>query len=365
MIDVDSWSAAEQSSLDRGEIVVRSLPTKEKQELAAIGILRITNLPQISMSAFRESLSLRRNDEKIAGGAFSSPPTPNDLSDLALEKGTVAQLQKCVVGKCDLNMPAQMIKRFQSEIDWDSPDAGKAASRLMREMLLTHVENYVAHGDEALGQYDNRRTSVDLAGSHRLLLSTSILVRDIAPEFIDYLMKFPDAKLDNVESKMTWSLVDFGLKPSITLSHTAAYSQQSGDSEQLILASKQIYSSRYLDSSLTFTLLLRVTTATGVDSYLIFSDRSRSDALDGPFGGFARDVVSRESLERIRALLDKAHLKLLAVGKAATGAERGSAEMEESSPSPWQWVLQNRITAATLLAFVLLVLYALWRWKLK
>jgi hypothetical protein len=262
-------------------------------------------------------------------------------------------------------MSAEMITRFRSEIDWNSPDASKAASRLMQEMLLGYVDGYAAHGDEALGQYDNRRTSVDLAGSHRSLLSSSILVRDIAPEFVEYLTKFPDAKLDNVESKLTWSVVDFGLKPSITLSHTAGYSQRSGDDEQLILASKQIYSSRYLDSSLTFTLLLRVATATGVDSYLIFSDRSRSDALDGPFGGFARDVVKRESLERIRAFLDKAHLKLLAAGKAETGADRGSPDIEEISPSLLTRLSQNRIEVALLLVFVSIALFALWRWKLK
>lgn len=365
MIDADSWSPEEQSALERGEIVVRSLQAKEKQEIAAVGVLRIANLPRITMSAFRKSLSQSSSDEKIAGGRFSDPPTADDLRDLTPEPDTVAQLKKCKVGKCDLNMSAQMIRHFQSEVDWSSPDADEAATRLLRMMLLDYIRDYAARGDEALGQYDNRRTSVDLAASHRSLLASSILVRELAPEFAEYLMKFPVAKLERVESSMNWSIIDFGLKPTITLSHSAVYGRSIGDDEQLFLASKQIYSSRYLDSSLTFTFLLRVTTVTGVDTFLIFSDRSRSDALDGPFGGFARDVVRRESLERVRTLLDKARLKLLAAGRSATGTDRDPASREDDSLTWLTRILRNPIAGAVLVVFVVCALYTLWRWKLK
>ncbi len=365
MIDTDSWSSEERSALDSGEVVVRSLETKEKQELAAIGILRISDLPRISMSAFRESLSQKRSNEKKAGGRFSDPPTGDDLRDLTLEPDTIAQLKKCTVGKCDLNMPAQMIKRFRDEVNWDSPEADATASRLIQEMLLGYAREYTLRGDEGLGRYDNRRAPVDLAASHRSLLSSSILVRDLAPEFVDYLAKFPSAKLENVESTMTWSVIDFGLKPSITLSHSAAYVKRTGNDEQLFLASKQIYSSRYLDSSLTFTLLLRVATAAGVDTYLIFSDRSRSDALDGPLGGFARDVVRRESLERIKTLLDNAHLRLLAGSRSKTEIDRDPQTPEEASPGWSNWILQNRIAGAIIVLVLLCSLYALWRGKLK
>jgi hypothetical protein len=364
-IGIDAWSPEELSALERGEPVVRSLETKEKQELAAIGVVRISNLPPISMNAFRDSLSQKRADEKIAGGRFSDPPMADDLRDLELEPDTIAQLQKCTVGKCDLNLPAQMIKRFEEEVNWNSPDADAVASRLMRDMLLGYVRGYTSRGDTALGRYDNRRTSVDLEAAHRSLLSSSVLIRDLAPEFVDYLAKFPFAKLENVDSAMSWSVIDFGLKPSITLSHSAAYTKRTADDERLFLASKQIYSSRYLDSSLTFTLLLRVPSAYGVDTYLIFSDRSRSDALDGPLGGIARDVVRKESLERIRTLLDKAHLRLLAAGNSKNETDHDAHPTEADSAAWVKRILQNRIAAAVLVVFIVGALYAVWRWKLK
>lgn len=362
MIDAGSWSSEELGNLQKGNIVVRSLETEDRQEIASIGILRITNMPRISMSAFRESLSQKGSDSKKAGGGFSDPPTLEDLRNLELDKESIEQLQKCVIGKCDLNLSAEMIGRFQNEIDWNSPDVEAQTTRLIQEMLVDYAREYQARGDTALGTYDNRRKRVDLSASHRSLLSSSSFITDLAPEFAEYLKGFPSKKLDNVESSMHWSVVDFGLKSSITVSHSSAYSQVKGDSEQYYVASKQIYASRYLDSSLTFTLLLRVSTVSGVDTYLVFVDRSRSDALEGALGRFARDMVQKESAARIKTLLDKTHLRMLAVGEAAR--KINSASEEEGSSTHWVSVIRQRSTAITIGGIIVLVaLFLLWQRK--
>ena len=362
IIGIHAWSPEEQNALEQGEIVVRSLETAEKQELAAIGILRIRNLPAISMDKFRASLSQKNNEERMSGGRFSDPPTADDLGTFELETEAIDQLKKCSVGKCDLNLSAEMITRLQREIDWTSPEAKAAASRLVTEMLVAYARGYLVHGDSALGTYDNRRKTVELGQSHRSLLSSSSHINFLAPEFVDYLGKFPGVKLRDVESSLHWSVVDFGLKPSITISHAAAYTQTRGEYTQLFIASKQIYSSRYLDSSLTFTLLLRVLTETGVDSYLVFVDRSRSDALEGPLGGFARGIVKKESLTRIRTLLDKAQLRLLAVG--ATEMKTDAAAEENDSSATWTAAVRQRPIAVAIggLIFVVALVY-LWQRK--
>ena len=346
IIGVDAWSPEERVALEKGEVVVRSLETAGKQELAAIGILRIRNFPAVSMDKFRESLSQKNNEERMSGGRFGDPPRIEDLYILELEADALDELKKCTVGRCDLNLSAEMITRFQREIDWMSPEAKAGATRLIKEMLVAYARGYFAQGDRALGTYDNRRKAVELAESHRSLLSSSSQMNYLAPEFVEYLGKFPAAKLEDVESSLHWSVVDFGLKPSITISHAAAYTQTKGEYTQLLLASKQIYSSRYLDSSLTFTLLLSIVTETGVDSYLVFIDRSRSDALEGPLGGFARNIVRKESLARIKTLLDKAHLRLLAVGAAGVRSDAGASE-DDSSVS-WLAAIRERPIAVAI-----------------
>lgn len=303
-------TSSELSSLDNGEIVAKSLPTADKQELSTVGIVRISDLPAVAMPVFREALSQKGDDSMKAGGRFGSPPIIDDLQTLKLEDDEFGQLVKCSVGNCDMNMSAETIRKFQ-EIDWNAADHRERATRAFGEMLLGYVLAYTARGNAALGRYDNRRKTVDLAASHRLLLANSLFVKDISPEFFDYLKNFPNANVSNVESSMHWAVVDFGLKPSVTLSHSAAHVKQIGTENQLIVASKQFYSSRYLDSSLTLWFLLRVSAGNSVDTYLILADRSRSDALEGPLGGFSRSVVQKESLERIKGVLEKTHIRLL------------------------------------------------------
>ena len=331
-------TADELSALDNAEVVAKSLPTVEKQELSAVGIVRITGVPAISMTTFRESLYPKSGDTVTAAGKFSSPPAISDLQSLELEDDTLEELKKCTVGKCDLNMPAQIIRRFETEIDWNAPDHRAAATRLFREMLLAFAVDYLTSGDDGLGRYDNRRKPVHLRESHRSLLKNALFIDELVPEFAAYLRSFPAKELANVESSLHWSIVDFGLKPSITLSHSTAYTQAGAES-QLFLASKQIYASRYLDSSLTLTMLLRVSNGDSIDTYLVLADRSRSDALEGPMGGLARGVVRRESLDRLRDFLEKAQIRILTpvrFGPTPSGeeSERGGVD----SGIRWSWI---------------------------
>lgn len=338
LIAIESWSHEELAAFERGDAVARPLETSEKQELATIGVIWLRNLPPVSMRVFRESLSQKDSSAVIAGGRFSQPPRIDDLNDLEVDGDAIEDLRECRVASCDLNLSAEMIKRFQHEINWNSSDASSRANAVMREMLLAQAIAYLNRGDAALGNYDNRRKTVELRASHNSLLSRSTLVLQLAPEFTDYLKQFPAGDLQNVENSIHWSVVDFGLDPSITVSHAAAYTQVSDEIEQHFVSSKQIYSSRYLDSSLTFTLLARVQSDRGIESYIVFLDRSRSDALAGPLGRFARRLVQEESITRIKSVLDRSHLRLL-VATRPPSPEPESKESFIDSLFPTHWVL--------------------------
>lgn len=359
VIAIDSWSPQELKALENGKPVVRAIESRDKQELASIGIVRIKNAPQVSMQMFRASLDQKSSDAMKHGGRFGSPPTIEDLRGLELDDDTVRQLRSCAVGDCDLNLSADSINHFREQINWNAADAKERATQLFREMLLAYVHNYSARGDRALAIYDNRRKPIDLTEVHPALLASSALFRDLAPEFADYLTRFPEAKLDNVESAMHWSVVDFGLKPSITVSHAAAYTQVKDGNEQFFVASKQIYASRYLDASLTFTMLLRVAAVDGVDTYLVFLDRSRSDALEGPIGRFARGIVQRQSAERISSFLDKTHVRLLAAGTPRSE----QIASDSRGTSGWLSRLVRRWGMFFLAASVLIVAFFLLFWR--
>lgn len=347
VISMESWSPKEIARLEKGDAVVRPLETGNKQELATIGVVRISRLPSVTLDIFRRSLSQKSEGSMTKGGRFSQPPVLTDLDELELDDETIVHLRACSVRDCDLNLSADVITRLQA-IDWNSSDAKQRATETIREVLLNYAQGYAARGVVSLGTYDNRRIPVDLAASHRTLLNDSEELSQLAPQFYAYLVDYPGGSLANVENTLHWSIVDFGLKPSITISDAAAYTQVISGLEQFFVASRQIYSSRYLDSSLSLAILLRPADNDGV-AYILFIDRSRSDALDGPFGGVARKVARQDAAERVAKMLDKAHTRLLAFAEFKPVEKEVSPEEDRLS-----WLMIGVVTIV--LALILLPL---------
>jgi hypothetical protein len=311
ILDTRNWTVDEREALRRGEPVVRSLPTWDKRESAMIGALRMPGLPAVPMQAFRESLSQKGSETVHVGGRLGTPPTVADLQDLRLDKRTVEALRKCVPGRCDINLPASMITQLRAALDAD-PEAGdESANVLFREMLVRLVDSYAARGDSALGTYDNWRSPIDLAASHRSLLAGSRIINEISPELAAFISRSPASQLTGAESSFHWSIVDFGLKPVITVSHLVAYTNDAERAQALALVTKQIYSSRYLDSSLTATFLVRVEESDGISTYILFSDRSRAETLAGRLGGLVRGLAHKQAKERIESLLRQTGLRLI------------------------------------------------------
>jgi hypothetical protein len=313
LVNAELWSEKERADYAKGEPVVRSLQTGDKQEVATVGVVRILGLPAGAMDTFRRSISPKSDIALHTGGKFGRPPTVADLKDLDLDEDTITQLRRCTVGRCDLNLSRTAIERFET-IDWDSASVKQDVTQMIREVLVDYASRYSTGGVRSLGTYDNRRKSVNLTTSHETLLQSFGPVSNLAPEFLDYIARYPNAAMQDVQDSLRWSLVDFGLKPSITLVHTAAYTRAKDGSDDLFIASRQIYSSRYLDSSLSFAMLLRPRDDPGA-AYLIFMDRSRSDVFDGPFGGAARRAVQGQARERVRSMLESAHIRLMSYSR--------------------------------------------------
>ena len=68
-----------------------------------------------------------------------------------------------------------------------------------------------------------------------------------------------------------------------------------------VIASKDVYSSRYFDASLTLTIASDGVGAAGNELYLVYMNRSRASALKGPFSSLRRSIVER----RVKSSLDE------------------------------------------------------------
>ena len=88
-----------------------------------------------------------------------------------------------------------------------------------------------------------------------------------------------------------WSKERFGLTPFITVTHVAIAQVETG---AYVVASRDVYSSRYVDASLSFTI---ASDAVGIGNafYMVYVNRSRAYALKGPMAGLRRSIAELDT----------------------------------------------------------------------
>lgn len=315
LIDQARFSEENLASLAKGETVVRLLDVKDKRDVAVCGVVRLKDISELSLEVFRASMTQKNNRSVVGEGKFSVPPAITDLASLKLEKNDIRDLKECVVGDCKLQLSRAMIKRFQSDVDWNAADNSAKATGLFQQLLFEYLTDYSARGNAAFIKYENHREPLDLAEVHRDMLDQMLFVREIAPEFAKYLSDYPRNAPGGIENFLNWSKITFGLQPFLTMTHTVAYEHRDTDASQYLIATKQIYASRYIDASLALAMLVSVEENGRRENYLVFTDISQADSLGGAFGGLKRSVVGTEATARVTDVLTRAKYRLENPGK--------------------------------------------------
>jgi hypothetical protein len=97
-------ASAEVAQVRDGQLVVKTLSTREPAEVAVFGVLRIPDDKERLVRWIRDVEGFRKAAELGVSRKLSSPPTINDFGDLALDAGELAALQKCQPGDCALRL---------------------------------------------------------------------------------------------------------------------------------------------------------------------------------------------------------------------------------------------------------------------
>ena len=297
-------SAAEQTAMQRGDAVAKLVQTSNKRELAVGGVVRLAVPRDDFVSKIRDIVRYKTNDAILQIGRFSDPPRIEDLAGLTMEPADLASLKKCKLGNCGLRMPAAEIERFRTEIDWTRKDSNARATLLARQMILQYVKAYLAGGDSALAEYHDRKRALSLADESRSLMAASLYLLEYAPEFHSYLEKYPAGQLEKVENLIYWSKEKFGLKPVVSVTHMTIYTVTRDGVANVIVSSKQLYASRYFESSFALTVFVEVAEpGPSPASYLIYLNRSRTDLLGGILGGAKRSIVESGMVRGVKKTL--------------------------------------------------------------
>lgn len=322
------------AALQEGQTVVRLLPVRDRREVAVCGLVGLEVPAEMFLQSFRESMARKNSAAILEIGSFGSTPTLDDLRDLTIESRDLEDLKECVVGDCRLKLSARMIERFHKEVDWQSPDYRIQATQLLKLMLLDYVRDYVARGDAALIEYNDKSKQVRLAEEQHALMAASGYVNDFLTRFPQHLKGVPASELKIVENAIVWSKIKFGLKPVFAINHIMVYKREQGTGPQILIASKQIYANHYFDSSLALTAFVNVPGA-NPGSYLFYENRSRADGLEGAFSQIKRSIVEDRAVQGLMAVLESSKLNLNARALSQTESET----RPEGEPSWRRWRL--------------------------
>lgn len=345
----------ELADLTNGKPLIRVIPETDKHASSVIGIIQVAPRTGIDLTAFRESIGQRANPSRSGGGPISIPPKISDLDGFRPEARDIDDLRNCRPGKCGVKLSPQMIRSL-SEL----PEAASASSneiaRVYKQMLIDYVAEYIEGGDKALIDYDAPRKPVRLVEEYAAIYSKPNLADLLAPEFGRYLRTFP-TKPAGVEDRFDWAIVETGLRPIFSITHSSAYSKRTDGTDVFILAAKQIYASHYIDATLAVFVLVISNSSESPKGFLVFSNTSRSAALAGVFGGIVHSVAEGQAEERVGELLIRAKSRLEAA------APHSESEISETEPLAYTSFLErlaeNWSAMAVAAAFTALAVYLL------
>jgi len=272
------------------------------------GLVSLQIPADVFLQSFRETITQKNNPAILEIGSFSTTPTVDDLQALTIENRDLEDLKECVVGNCKLKLSAMMIERFHREVDWEAPDFRIQATQLLKLILLDYVRDYLARGDGALIEYNDKPKEVRLGEEQDALMAASGYINNVLSAFPQPPKGLPKSEISLVENAIIWSKIKFGLKPVIAVNHIMVYKRKQETGPQIIVASKQIYASHYFDSSLALTALVTIPGASG--SYLIYENRSRADGLGGAFSKIKRSIVEGKAVNGLKTILESSKANL-------------------------------------------------------
>ena len=302
-------SSADLRSLDERRAFSSTLSVTDPREVGTLGIIRMAVTAEFYATQLADIATFKRSEAVVQIGTFSKPPHLDDVRDLTLDDGDIRNLRRCRVDDCDVQLPADLIERFRTTIDWNAPDATARANSMMRAALVDLVTRYRKAGGDALVLYADEKERVAVAAEFRDLVESERRVLPQFPKLRQYLLT-PTAPLAGAGSDVIyWSKEKAGSRRVLTVTHLTILRTTSATPTAYVAASKQLYANHYFDASLGLTVLVAADAASP-STYVVYMNRSRVDTFGGLFGGVARRIVRLRARSTVSELLPRLRTRL-------------------------------------------------------
>jgi hypothetical protein len=281
-----------------GQPLSKLLDADASREVAVLGAIWIKAPIRRYVDAINDIETFERGGGFKLTRKISSPPRPGDFAELRLPREDLDDLRTCRVGDCDVKLGEQALLRFRNEIDWRAPNADQAANALMQRLAFEYVTRYLQGGNDQLAVYRDNSRPTFVAREFQAMVEGMPELTTQMPDLRRYLLYYPAVSLANATSFLYWQETEFGLKPTIRISHLTIR----GRPEDTVVASKMLYATHYFWTGLEVRALVP-DPARGAGFWFVTESRSRSDGLSGFTGMFVRRRVRSEVQEGTLAAL--------------------------------------------------------------
>ena len=288
---------AELNRLEHGGVISKTLDSPDGKEVTSFGAIRVACTADVFAERLRDIERFKASEYVIQIGRFKAQPTVEDLSAMTLDPSDREAMRVCRPGNCGLRLPAAAMDHFRTSIAWGTPREGDEATAAMRQFLVQEARTYLASGSAALPDYVDRPGTTPRAAAFKQLLRPSEFKAESQPELFQWLDQFPRVTLEGADSFLYWSREKFGLKPTISISHSVITHKDGA----VVFGSKQVFASHYFEASLGMALFVPVPGAPY--GYVTYLNRSRVDTLRGFLAPIARLVAARRAREGLERML--------------------------------------------------------------
>jgi hypothetical protein len=289
------------AAIRNGKAIAKIMESRTPDEVFVFGSVYVQSTPEKYLKLAADIDELRKLPSYLAIRKFSDPPQPADLDGFTLEADDIKQLKNCKPGKCDVQLPADAMDAFKQSVNWSAPDTASQANQLAQKMAFEAIQQYTQGGNAALGTYMDKHHPAVVGETFASLLSRSKALPAYLPELQRYLLEYPQAPSENIQSEFYWEKVNFGLKPTLRIVQAIVYRDSRSTEPAYALAVKQLYASHYFETALDLTVCVRDQENPGRGFYLITLKGSQQAGLTGFKGGIVRKVAvdkTRSALER-------------------------------------------------------------------
>ena len=290
LVKTAGLTTAERSKLLAGEPVTKLLESEADKEVAVFGGIWINASPAEYVRQVTDIEHLESGEAFRVTKKISDPPKLEDFASLELTDEDFEDLKDCRVGDCELKVSASGLQMLRAQVDWKKPTAKADATAVVRRLALEYVNGYREGGNERLAVYRDKDRPRFVATEFRTMIDRMLPLASHLPDVKRFLLEYPRATLADSSSFLYWQETQFGLKPTIRISHVVVQQRPA----QTIVASKMLYASHYFWTALELRILLPEPVR-GPGFWFITVSRSRSDGLGGFIGRIVRGRVRDEA----------------------------------------------------------------------